>query len=240
MSGYIQRVEMATVEEPREDVVVLKFTGLCHAQQHQMEFNFAVVVEVYDRNVRNIVSGDCGCIAGMEMKLRSHRKHILAFVYALSAVVSSGIIPEWAVCTTSLPQSWGVGHSGILHGDLKPDRIGIYAHMLRPERRASWKHDGSSRVKSEFRIPSESRLAGLKFRISASESIYPTHLLRLIEEPVLALRVPRVPKTEFVNPFADHFTWPDSVPLLPPPAVKLTEVASKYLPLLSTALQVNQ
>lgn len=82
--------------------------GICSAMQEAKEYIIAASMQLDEnRRATKILSCSCNCVAAVNPNASAHCKQVLRLVYAMSAVVDSGVIPGWPVCSASLEQTWG-------------------------------------------------------------------------------------------------------------------------------------
>ncbi|XP_055332080.1 uncharacterized protein LOC129584022 isoform X2 [Paramacrobiotus metropolitanus] len=201
-----------------------------------LSYFLGLKVEVEAREATKITASECSCRAGGGNGTNALCKHIFALVYALRIVVDGGPIPMWrsALPVTSMEQQWGVPSLRSRCSELLPGRADLYAAFMRPELRHKWKPRLESRIHPAHRQISSEEMREIRNALSNTK-IFPKHLLRLLEEESVNLRLPRSTSPDLTNPFVDHSVWDVTVPALPLRENVLSRKFSEsFLPHLST------
>jgi len=172
-------VSLLAIQESSEDCGLLKFGAECHAQMESAYYLVSCLICVAERKAVGVEECYCDCIASRALGANANCKHILALLYVLKFVTDGGPIPEWTKAVTSEEQQWG--HPAATFGSLQPDRARIFAHYMRPDRRALWKAESGSRIYPEYRLPKPEAMEKLRDRIQQNPTVYTQHLLRLIQ-----------------------------------------------------------
>ncbi|XP_055357052.1 uncharacterized protein LOC129602110 [Paramacrobiotus metropolitanus] len=195
-TGYIQQLRMSQAHD------TLRFNAKGHSEMKPITYNLGLELRVVGKEATEVTASECSCRASGALGKNALCKHIFAMLYAIRIVIDGGSVPAWqsALPVTSMEQQWGVPSLRSLTRELQPGRADLYAAFMRPDARHKWKPSIESRIHPKYRIISTEEMSEIRSVLS-NTTLFPKHVLRLIEPASVNLRLPREPSPDLSNPY---------------------------------------